>query len=213
MNIGVFDSGRGGEFVADGLRARMPEHTYIVVNDTGNVPYGSRDTDEIIMLTETALSPLLESCPIIVIACNTATMAAIETLRQCYPDIHFIGTEPMIKPAAVASRTRRATLLATPTTLRSERYRYLIESHADDLMIDEPDTSGWARAIEGGHIEEIDASDVAASIAQGSDVIVLACTHYIALAPAFQTQFPHVTVLEPTEAIARRLRAIIEMIR
>ncbi len=205
MKIGVFDSGRGGEFVADGLRKLLPHHDYIVVNDTAHVPYGARSNEEIIALTTAALAPLIAACPIIVIACNTATMAAIATLRARYPDTQFVGTEPMVKPAAEQSRSGHVTLLATPTTLRSERYRHLIDSYASHLRIDKPDTSGWARHIEDHQLAAIDPTDVAKSVDAGSDTVILACTHYIALVPQLYEMFPSITVLEPTDAIARRL--------
>ncbi len=210
MRIGIFDSGRGGEFVANDLRELLPDYTYMVVNDREHVPYGSRSSEEIVTLTDAAIQPLIKaSCQIIIIACNTATLAAIAILRLRYPHLHFIGIEPMIKPAASLSRSRHITVLATPLTLKSDRYRHLVDAYAHDLIIDEPDTSGWAAAIEHGRAGTIDLSDVSRSVRGNSDCIVLACTHYHILRPMLRTLFPpNVAIIEPTTAIARQLERL-----
>jgi len=206
MKIGVFDSGRGGEFIADGLRVLLPQHEFIVVNDREHVPYGSRQDAEIIALTTAAIQPLMRAgCPIIVIACNTATMAAITTLRREFPHIKFVGTEPMVKPAANSSHSRHATVLATPLTLKSERYQHLIREYGDGLIIDQPNAAGWAAAIEAHAGDTIPFDEIAASVASGSDTLILACTHYITLKGRLHTAFPTVYILEPTEAIARQI--------
>ena len=206
MKIGVFDSGRGGEFIADGLRKNLPEHEFIVVNDREHVPYGSREDAEIIELTTNAIQPLIEAqCPIIVIACNTATMAAITALRERFPAIRFIGIEPMVKPAADISRARHVTVLATPLTLKSERYQHLLHEYADGLVIDQPNAAGWAATIERGEADTISFEEVAESVISGSDILILACTHYITLKERLMLTFPGVHVLEPTEAIARQV--------
>lgn len=210
MNIGVFDSGKGGEYIAEGLKKLLPEHTFMVVNDREHVPYGSRSNEEIITLTTAAITPLLSSCPIIVIACNTATMAAITTLREQFPGTMFVGTEPMIKPAAAASHSRRVTVLATPLTLASQRYKNLKALYSQDVAIDEPSTQGWAATIEGGNTASIDLSDVKTSVANGSDSIILACTHYLVLKPSLEATFPSVTVYEPTNPIAQQIARLAE---
>jgi len=206
MKIGVFDSGRGGEFIAEGLRKLLPEHEFIVVNDREHVPYGSREDSEIITLTTKAIQPLLEArCPIIVIACNTATMAAITSLRAQFPETKFVGIEPMLKPAAAISTTHHATVLATPLTLKSDRYQHLLREYASELIIDQPNATGWAAAVENGEADTISFDEVAESVASGSDTLILACTHYITLKNRLQARFPDVNILEPTEAIARQV--------
>lgn len=210
MKIGVFDSGRGGELIARTLCDLLPQHEYIVVNDRENVPYGSRTDDVVTTLTVQAIQPLLlAGCPIIIIACNTATMVAINTLRGRFPNVKFIGTEPMIKPAAAQSSTNHITVLATPLTLMSQRYRYLQEAYSNGAQIDEPNTTGWASAIESGSLGQIDMSSVQQSVASGSDVVVLACTHYIALIPLLKRTLPdRCAILEPTSAIARQVERL-----
>lgn len=211
MKIGIFDSGRGGEYVAADLRQLLPNYDYLVVNDRIHVPYGSRPSAEIIALTDAAIQPLLKAkCQIIIIACNTATMAAIATLRKHYPHQQFIGIEPMIKPANVVSRSRHITLLATPLTIASKRLHFLIETYGKDLVIDTPQTAGWAAAIENSKEDTIAFDGVTESVAAGSDTIVLACTHYHVLRDRLQALFPDTTILEPTEAIAQQVARLAE---
>src|SRR5665811_632027 len=98
MKLGVFDSGIGGEAIANALQQTFPDAVVITVNDRAHIPYGDKTADEVISLTNTAIQPLLKAnCDIIVLACNTATALAIETLRMNYPQQKFIGIEPMIK--------------------------------------------------------------------------------------------------------------------
>jgi glutamate racemase len=205
MQIGVFDSGKGGKFIAEGLRKALPAYDFTVVNDRENVPYGSRSNDEIIALTIAAVEPLIVTCPIIVVACNTATMAAIASLRSHFPQTRFVGTEPMIKPADAGSSTRHITVLATPLTLSSQRYNDLKSLYSHGLVIDEPSTLHWARDIEFNKSDTIDFSELAESIHQGSDSIILACTHYLVLKDRLQSRFPAVKIYEPTRAIADQI--------
>lgn len=211
MKVGVFDSGKGGEFVAARLGELLPEHEYVVVNDREHVPYGSRsDEEEVVALTDAAIQPLLAaSCDIVVIACNTATMAGITMLRDKYPDTKFVGIEPMVKPAAGLSHSGRIAVLATPLTLKSQRYHELIATHTGTVTIDEPHTAGWAAAIEQGELAKVSFDELRGCIAAGCDVIVLACTHYLALQPRLQQVFPEVRILEPSEAIARQITKLL----
>ena len=183
----------------------LPEYEYVVVNDRQHVPYGSRSDSEVLALTDAAIQPLLGECPVIVIACNTATMAAIVELRKKYPATTFVGIEPMVKPAAAASQTGHIAVLATPLTLQSMRYQQLRADYGGGVIVDEPNTAGWAAAIEHDTLSEISFDELRQAVAAGCDVIVLACTHYLALIPKLLLEFPSVTILEPTEAIARQI--------
>lgn len=208
MNIGIFDSGRGGELVAERLQHLLPEHNYRTVDDRANLPYGNRTIDQVRQLTDRAIQPLLGS-DAIVIACNTATTAAIDWLRLAYPGQVFIGFEPMIKPAASVSRSGRATILATAATRQSDRYRHLKQDYASRLIIDEPDTTDWASLIETDRAADIDLSAVGRSVADGSDVIALACTHYLALQDRLSQLSPSVQIIEPTPAVAERISQLL----
>lgn len=209
MLIGIFDSGRGGYFVAERLQEILPEHDFIVADDSANVPYGTRTKEEILELTGRAIQPLLARCSIIVIACNTITTAIIHLLRERYPDVTFVGLEPMVKPASLLTRSGHIAVLATPSTLSSSRYQELKQAHASHLTIDEPPTAHWPRSIEDDEIEGLDLGDVISSHDDGADVIVLGCTHYLALIPRLKTILSDVTILEPSEAIARRVRQVL----
>ena len=204
MKIGVFDTGTGGELVAKRLKKLLPQHSYITAIDREHAPYGNRSSEDIITLTDTAIQPLL-SCSIIILACNTATTIAIQPLRQRYSDVRFIGFEPMIKPAATLTKSRHITLLATNATKHSQRLRALISEYATGVRIDTPDTRAWAQMIDQGLADDIVPDEVSASVADGSDVIVLGCTHYLAIKRRLQRLFPQCRILEPTAIIAKRI--------
>lgn len=208
MLIGVFDSGRGGHFAAQKLQKLLPEHEFVVVDDHEHVPYGERDEREIIDLTETALRPLLQKTTMIVLACNTSTAVAIDILREKFPEHHFIGYEPMLKP--IASLSRHGIVLATSATRKSSRYQLLKTAHVSDIRIDEPDTADWAVKIEHNEAGNIDFDEVRRCVKNGGDVISLSCTHYLAIEDRLHAMFPNVTVIEPTEAIARRITQLVQ---
>lgn len=204
MKIGIFDTGTGGKLVAKRLKKLLPQHSYITAIDREHAPYGNRSPEEIITLTDAAIQPLL-SCDIIVLACNTATTNAIGSLRQRYPDVCFIGFEPMIKSAAAFTKRHHITLLATNATKQSQRLRALISEYATGVRIDTPDTRAWAQMIDQGLADDIVLDEVSASVADGSDVIVLGCTHYLAIKRRLQRLFPQCRILEPTAIIAKRI--------
>jgi len=212
MKLGVFDSGIGGKAVAESLAKDFPEAEIMYVQDAAHVPYGGRETEEIITLTEAAIQPLIEGgCDCIVLACNTATAAAIEYLRQTYPEQKFIGLEPMIKPAALATKSRVIAVCATPYTLSSERYQNLKSRFAQGMEIVEPDCSDWARMIEHNEVDNAEIERVVnESLRQGADVIVLACTHYYWIKDKIKALAgSKALVLEPSEAISRRVEALL----
>lgn len=208
MKLGVFDSGIGGEAVAASLRLAFPEAEITTVNDHDNVPYGSKTVEQIKLLTDAAIQPLLDiRCDIIIIACNSASAAAIESLREKYPGQPFIGLEPMVKPAAALTKSGVIAVCATPATLSSDRYSRLVEKYGQNTTIIEPDCSRWASMIE--H-DQIDRTEIERTINHccdaGADVIVLACTHYHWIKGLInETARGRAIVLEPSEAIARRV--------
>jgi len=212
MRIGVFDSGIGGEAVAAELRKLIPKAEVIVVNDHKHMPYGNRQPDEIIRLTHNAIKPLVESgCSAIVIACNTATTVAISSLRKIYPDMNFIGIEPMVKPASLLTKTNVIAVCATPGTLKSNKYLELKNFWAKDIRVIEPDCGDWAELIENGELNKIDIDSVVKSLlSKKVDVIVLGCTHYHWLKDRIvNATGPDITLLEPSDAVASRTKALI----
>ncbi len=213
MRIGVFDSGIGGKAVAAKLVELLPTAEIISVDDHEHVPYGDRTPDDIIKLTKNAIKPLLDAaCDAIIIACNTATTVAIADLRQSYPSVNFIGIEPMVKPATSATTSKVIAVLATPGTLQSNRYNELKQTWAKGITIIEPDCAAWAKHIEDGDSSIIPVeSTVSELLKQHVDVIVLGCTHYHLIKERIvDAAGPSVTVLEPTDAIANRIKSLLD---
>jgi glutamate racemase len=213
MKIGVFDSGIGGKSIADRLTADFPLEEIIYVNDQKHVPYGSRSQEEIVTLTDAAIQPLFTAgCSIIVLACNTATAAAIEVLRAKYPLIHFVGLEPMVKTAVALTNSGTIAICATPATLRSERYAGLKEKFASGITVLEPDCSDWAAMIEHNEVEDrVITAIVDLVCKQGADVIVLACTHYHWIEELITAAATHrAVVIDPSDAISKRVATIIK---
>lgn len=213
MKLGIFDSGIGGEAVAESLGIAFPEASIITVNDREHVPYGDRTAEDIIRLTDIAIQPLLEAeCDVIVIACNTATAAAIETLRARYPDQQFIGLEPMIKPAVAATSSGIIAVCATPATLNSNRYANLKKEFAAGISVLEPDSSGWARMIEDDSVNEAQVAETIETVcSEGADVIVIACTHYHWIRETIEkTAAGRAIILDPSDAIAKRVSELLE---
>ncbi len=212
--IGVFDSGIGGLSVAQKLEKLFPEVEILFTNDSANVPYGSRRRADIARLTETALQPLIDAqCDAIVIACNTATTNVINDLRKRYPDTHFVGILPKVKPAAQMTKTGTIAVLATPSTLTSNRYHELKLRWAPRTTIIEPDCSKWASMIERGDADRIDIDTFIRELKRWDiDIIVLGCTHYHWLRERIQKAAgPHIKVLEPSDAIGARLDSLLSI--
>jgi glutamate racemase len=212
MRVGVFDSRIGGKAVAEKLSVLLPGAEILSVNDHDNMPYGSKSAEDIILLTKKAITPLLEQyCDAIVIACNTATTVAIASLRSTYPEVNFIGLEPMVKPAARLTKTGIIAVLATPGTLASDRYKELKQTWAKDVTVIEPDCKDWARLIEDDSSAEIDVETVVNSLKKNEvDIIVLGCTHYhLIKGRVMDAAGPGITVLEPTDAIASRIKSLV----
>lgn len=214
MKIGVFDSGIGGEAIAQSLHATFPDAKITTVSDREHLPYGTKTQEEIITLTDDALQPLLaDRQDIIVIACNTATAFAIDYLRETYPNQRFIGIEPMIKSAVKLTTNNKIVVCATTGTLSSDRYKQLKDKYAANITVLEPDCSDWAYLIENNlinrsHVETVinDACD------QGADVIVLGCTHYHWIKDLVEELAAgRAKVIEPSEAIGRRVRQLLQL--
>ena len=213
MKIGVFDSGIGGEAIATALQVTFPDANIITINDAAHLPYGTKSKEEVESLTITAVQPLISAnCDVIVIACNTATALAIDTLRDQYPAQKFIGIEPMVKSAAKLTTNNIVAVCATTATIASGRYKKLKDQFAANITVIEPDCSDWAQLIESNainrsHIQTVvnDACD------QGADVIVLGCTHYHWIKDLIvEIAAGRARVIEPSEAIGRRVLHLLE---
>lgn len=190
--IGIFDSGLGGLSVLAAIARALPQADLTYFADTAHVPYGSK-SDEFIRERVLAIGRHLAAmrCDVIVVACNTATAAAVSALRSQHPDIPIVGVEPGVKPAALASKSRRIAVLATESTARSEPLARLIRNHADSVHVHIEPCPGWATRVETLHLDDpLFAAEIAAKILplleRGIDQLVLGCTHYSFLAPVLK---------------------------
>lgn len=212
MKIGIFDSGIGGEAIAREIRKSFPDTDILTINDRKNLPYGEKTQQEVIELTDKAIQPFLKnSYEIIVIACNTATALAIDSLRKKYPNQKFIGIEPMVKTASTLTKSNIIAVCATPGTLRSKRYNILKEQFASGITIVEPDCSSWAYLIENNQLNSEQIKNTIEEICQkNADVIVLGCTHYHWIKETVeQLASGRAIILEPSEAISRRIKSLL----
>lgn len=211
--IGVFDSGIGGLSVLRALIKSMPAHRFIYMADTGYAPYGERSDEYIIGRSREIAHWMheIQNTAGLVIACNTATAAAARLLRQEYdPNWPIIGVEPGLKPAAALSHTGHIAIMATASTLQSEKFQKLIahtkQSMQRDLAIFSCPCNGLAKAIEDFDEEKIEqlileyTTQVKASKA---DVVALGCTHYCLVQAQIKKMLPDIQVLDTGEAIAR----------
>lgn len=211
--IGVFDSGVGGLSVLQALRHELPHERFIYLADSGNAPYGDSRGDAFVqMRSRSVMQHLSEHHDIkaLVIACNTATAAAVAALREALPDVRVVGIEPGIKPAAAASQSGRIAVLATESTARSERLARLIRQHAKGTHVDVLACPGWATRVETLKLDDPGFAEAAAvllepALAAGADQVVLGCTHYAFLAPVLEPIVAGRAVLvDVAEAVARQ---------
>ncbi len=212
MKIGVFDSGVGGQSVANAIKSALPEHQVLYAEDTKNVPYGNKSPKELLALVTPLLTSLIDDgVEVIVIACNTVTTTCIEELRKTFK-IPLIGIEPMLKPASQQTKSNIIAVCATPTTLASKRYAQLLVQHAKHLEVLEPDCSEWAYMIQHDAIDEQHIhSQITALCEAGADVIVLGCTHYHWIEEDIKeiaTKY-HVAVIQPEQAVVAQLKRVI----
>lgn len=186
--IGVFDSGVGGLSVLRALRVELPYERFAYVADSGHAPYGERDDTHVIARSHAIADYLIATHGIkaLVVACNTATAAAIHELRRDYPDLPIVGIEPALKPAAAQSKTGVVGVMATRGTLQSEKFRKLLETLHDRATFILQPCDGLADAIERGDATETIAACARYTGAMGRfgtnsgdmDTLVLGCTHY-----------------------------------
>ncbi len=209
--IGVFDSGSGGLSVLKEIIRLLPDEQYVYFADNAFCPYGEKTAAEIQTRAHVITDRLLaEGARIIVVACNTATAAAIADLRESYPDIPFIGMEPAVKPAAIGTRTGVIGVLATAGTLKGSKYLNTKGKYEDDVKIVEHVGQGFVELVEACDLdspkaEEIVRESVTPLLAECADTIVLGCTHYPFLAPVIQRiAGDDVTVIDPAPAVARQ---------
>ena len=215
--IGIFDSGIGGLTVAAAIRQALPHERLLYFGDTKHLPYGERSLEEVrAFSTAIARALMAKGCTLIVIACNTASAAALRSLREEFPHIAFVGMEPAVKPAAELSLTKNVGVLATTATFQGELFASVVERFAQGVNVIQQPCPGLVQAIEAG---DFDASStekmlrawIEPMLLRNIDALVLACTHYPIVRPLIERICgPSVRVIDPAPAVARRVASMLE---
>lgn len=230
--IGVFDSGVGGLSVLRELMKVLPKERFIYFSDNAYCPYGNREPSFIIDRARAVSESLLhDGADVIVVACNTATAAAITILRNEYSSpcervkeltggrkdrVSFVGMEPAVKPAALGTKSGVIGVLATAGTLTGSKYLDMKSHYVDDVKIVEHVGKGFVELVEKGELdgercERVVRGSVEPILEAGADTIVLGCTHYPFLAEVIsRIAGPDVKIIDPAPAVARRLCNVIK---
>lgn len=214
--IGVYDSGVGGLSVLRAIHSRLPLEATIYFADQAKVPYGERPLEEVRKLAEGVTRMMMdEGAKLIVIACNTASAAALKHLRLLYPDFPFVGMEPAVKPAAEQTLSGKVGVLATPSTFHGELYASVVERFAKDVQIFEATCPGLVQQIEHGYLQtaltrRILQQALQPMLLEGVDTLVMGCTHFPFVIPLIQQIAGNgVRVIDPAPAIARQTERVL----
>ena len=220
LRVGVFDSGLGGLTVVQALSRVIKGADLFYIADTKHAPYGEKTPEQILQYSLDITAYLLKAHQIdtLIIACNTATSAAVKILREKYPELIIIGTEPGIKPALEQTRTGSIGVLATPATLVGEKYQDLVNvlSAKEDVTLYEQACPGLVEQIENGEIESRKTAEMLEGWLHpmrenGVDTIVLGCTHYPLVAHKIEEIMQReMNLIHTGDAIAKRLLALAE---
>jgi glutamate racemase len=216
-SIGVFDSGVGGLSVLRALHTLIPSQPIFYVADQANVPYGVRSLDEVrTFSTEITRYLINTGCKLIVVACNTASIAALHSLRVDFPEIPFVGMEPAVKPAAEQTITGVVGVLATYATFQGEVYSSIVERFAQGVTLIQDHCPGLVTEIENGNLtgkktRSILETAINPMLEKHVDTIVLGCTHYPFVIPLIQEIVGQdVRVIDPAPAIARQTQRLLQ---
>ncbi|MDD5887922.1 MAG: glutamate racemase [bacterium] len=215
MKIGMFDSGKGGLSILTEARKLLPYENFLYYGDSLNNPYGEKSDEELLKITSSIVDYLIErEVKLIVIACNTATTRCIKKLREMYPNIIFIGTEPAIK-VACDHNFKNTLVMATPATIESRRTSELINNNKrDDQNIYLVSCPGLAEAI-----EKDDKAQVKLILKEvlrkykdkGIDSIVLGCTHYPFIKKEILEEMPNVVLLDGALGVSKEIKRQLEI--
>lgn len=214
--VGVFDSGVGGLSVWREIARQLPHESTVYVADQAHLPYGPRPAEEVRRYAEAITSALLgRGCKAVVVACNTASAAALKSLRERHPDVPFVGMEPAVKPAALHSKSRVVGVMGTPGTLQGRMFALAVERFAAGLTLVNQPCAGLVEQIERGQLdtpatEALLRELLRPMLAAGADTIVLACTHYPFVAPLIRRLAgEHVQVIDPAPAVVKQLGRVL----
>ncbi len=214
--IGVFDSGAGGLTILATLRQELPCENYIYIGDTAHVPYGQRSDGEIAQLSIAAVRFLVEQgAKLVVVACNTASQAALNTLRATF-NIPIVGVVPAVKPAARATRKGRVGVAATNQAAKAAYLQHLIDEFAEGIQVYAIGCPELVALVEAGIFDGPEAEQTVRQalqplLAADVDVIVLGCTHFPAMRPLIErVAGKHIQIIDSGAAIARRTRSVLD---
>jgi glutamate racemase len=209
--LGVFDSGVGGLSVLRSIVEEMPDASVIYVADQAHVPYGPRTLEQVRRFSEAISRFLLaKGARVVVVACNSASAAALADLRRMFPEVAFVGMEPAVKPAAEKTRSGIVGVLATPATFQGALYASVVERFAADVELLRSTCPGLVEQIELGNLDGpatrgILSKALRPMLAQGIDTVVLACTHFPFVIPIIEEIVGgNVRVIDPAPAVARQ---------
>ncbi|MEX2571623.1 MAG: glutamate racemase [Gemmatimonadota bacterium] len=213
--LGIFDSGLGGLSVAREVRRRLPQEDVLYLADSAYCPYGGRPLGQIRERSIAVTGALIEhGAKLVVAACNTASGAAIEQLRERF-DVPIVGLEPAVKPAAASSAKRRFAVLATPATLITERFHRLLDNHGSDVEVIKLACPGFVELVEAGELSGDRAITMIREVLEplrdaDIDRVVLGCTHY----PFLRDAIAHVLgdgveILDSGAAVARQVERVL----
>lgn len=215
--VGIFDSGVGGLSVLREIYHLLPAENLIYFGDQAHVPYGPRPLEEVRKFTfEAAQFFVDQGVKVLVIACNTASAAALKELRVARPDLPIVGMEPAVKPAAEQTRTGRVGVLATPATFQGALYASVVERFAQEVTLFQSTCPGLVAQIEKGELDAPETRRILEEaihpmLAQQIDTIVLGCTHYPFVIPLIQqVAGPGVRVIDPAPAVARQTWRVLQ---
>lgn len=215
MKIGAFDSGKGGVAILDAIKKLLPNEEYSYIADSKNCPYGEKSDSELYEIVTNNTKKLQDwGAKIIVIACNTATTKCIDRLREDFPELYFIGTEPAVK-LAVDSGAKNILVLATPGTIKSEHLQNILhENQNPNRKIKLLACPGLADAIE--FDQDIDAvlQNLFTDIdTKKPEAVVIGCTHYSLIKDKLQSYFPHAKLIDGNNVIANQVKDLAEKLR
>jgi glutamate racemase len=217
LKIGIFDPGVGGLSVLRAVRELLPGLEIIYFADQAHVPYGRRQMDEIRSFSERITLFLLDmGIDLLVVACNTASAAALKFLRQQFSALPIVGMEPAVKPASERTQTKTVGVLATPATFQGELYQSLVHKYGEGLQIIQDTCPGLVEEIEAGSLSgertcHILENALHPMIQKNVDTIVLGCTHYpFVLMEIREIAGKKIQVIDPAPAVARRVQALLE---
>lgn len=214
--IGVFDSGVGGLTVLREIRTLLPNESLLYVADSGHVPYGEKSAEYIRERCRAIAEFLLaRDAKALVLACNTATVAAVAELRALYPQLPLVAMEPAVKPAAAATRSGVVGVLATTGTLKSARFAALLDQFASDVRVVTQPCPGLVELIEAGDLHSPALHALLRGYVQplldaGCDTLILGCTHYPFLKPLLREWLgPSISLIDTGAAVARQLQRLL----